>query len=70
MHSETLIFIIFGLAFFGVVALWVSGIDYMQKNHPDYKGNDFLNDLDRPDFSHEENDLYYDTEDNEEEKDD
>jgi hypothetical protein len=22
---------------------WVVGIDYMQKNHPDYKGDDFLN---------------------------
>jgi hypothetical protein len=23
--------------------LWVRGIDYMEKNHPDYKGEDFLN---------------------------
>ena len=22
---------------------WVRGIDYMKKNHPDYKGEDFLN---------------------------
>ncbi len=22
---------------------WVRGIDYMHKNHPDYKGEDFLN---------------------------
>lgn len=22
--------------------LWVKGIDNMQKNHPDYKGEDFL----------------------------
>jgi hypothetical protein len=22
---------------------WVVGIDYMHKNHPDYKGDDFLN---------------------------
>jgi hypothetical protein len=22
---------------------WVEGIDYMQNNHPDYKGEDFLN---------------------------
>lgn len=22
---------------------WVRGIDHMQKNHPDYKGEDFLN---------------------------
>ena len=23
--------------------LWVNGIDNMNKNHPDYKGEDFLN---------------------------
>jgi hypothetical protein len=23
--------------------LWVIGIDYMKENHPDYKGDDFLN---------------------------
>jgi len=23
--------------------LWVRGIDNMKKNHPDYKGDDFLN---------------------------
>jgi hypothetical protein len=22
---------------------WVQGIDHMQKNHPDYKADDFLN---------------------------
>ncbi len=22
---------------------WVRGIDYMKENHPDYKGDDFLN---------------------------
>jgi hypothetical protein len=22
---------------------WVNGIDYMKENHPDYKGEDFLN---------------------------
>jgi len=27
----------------GVIALlWVEGIDNMHKNHPDYKGGDFL----------------------------
>ena len=24
---------------------WAKGIDYMNKNHPDYKGEDFLEDL-------------------------
>lgn len=44
MSKGTLIFVILGLAFIGVVALWVSGIDYMQKNHPEYKGKDFFSD--------------------------
>ena len=26
-----------------IVWVWVSGIDYMRENHPDYKGEDFLN---------------------------
>ena len=28
----------------------VSGIDYMIKNHPDYKGEDFLNTEDKNDW--------------------
>ncbi len=35
------------LLIFVVVAiisyLWVRGIDYMKENHPNYKGDDFLN---------------------------
>ena len=28
----------------GVISIsWVNGIDYMKENHPDYKGEDFLN---------------------------
>ena len=26
-----------------LIWLWVGGIDYMVKNHPEYKGKDFLN---------------------------
>ena len=26
-----------------LVWLWAGGIDYMNKNHPDYKGEDFFN---------------------------
>ncbi len=26
-----------------IATFWVRGIDYMKKNHPDYKGDDFLN---------------------------
>ena len=36
------------LLMFVVVAIisyfWVRGIDYMKENHPDYKGEDFLDD--------------------------
>ncbi len=38
--------IVFGIMFVFVAIiswLWVKGIDNMQKNHPDYKGEDFLN---------------------------
>jgi len=37
---------VYGIMFFillGVVALWVKGITNMYENHPDYKGEDFLN---------------------------
>ena len=42
METLGLVFIIVVLA--GILAWgWVRGIDYMQENHPDYKGEDFLN---------------------------
>jgi hypothetical protein len=41
--------IVYGIMFL-VVALiswrWVEGIDYMQKNHPDYKGDDLFGEFD------------------------
>jgi hypothetical protein len=46
MSSETILTIVFGLAFSGVIILWVEGIDYMNKNHPDYKGEDLFNEED------------------------
>lgn len=30
---------------------WVKGIDYMQENHPDYKGEDFFNEEDKTEIS-------------------
>jgi hypothetical protein len=37
-------FILFMLAIVLSIAwLWAGGIAYMHKNHPDYKGEDFLN---------------------------
>lgn len=41
------------LIVFGVITLifivwkWVDGFDYMSKNHPDYKGCDFLDEDDK-----------------------
>ena len=41
-------FIVIGLVSWS----WVNGIDHMQKNHPDYKGEDFLNWGDDSDDEH------------------
>ena len=41
--------IVFGIIFIisGIVAWrWVDGIDYMHKNHPDYKGDDLFGNFD------------------------
>jgi len=37
------VIIIIVLVVVPVAILWVRVIDYMQKNHPDYKGEEFLN---------------------------
>jgi hypothetical protein len=39
--------IVCGVAFSAVIILWVEGIDYMKKNHPDYKGEDLFNEEDK-----------------------
>ena len=38
-----------------VALLWANGIDYMHKNHPDYKGDDFLGGFDFDDKEEEKN---------------
>ena len=43
-------FIIYAIVFTllaALVWLWVGGIDFMQKNHPNYKGEDFLDETER-----------------------
>ena len=30
-----------------LIWLWVGGFEYMKKNHPDYKGEDFFNEEDK-----------------------
>jgi hypothetical protein len=40
--------IILGLAILGTIAwLWAGRIEYMTKNHPDYKGEDFFDEEDK-----------------------
>jgi hypothetical protein len=39
-----------------VIVLWIIGIDYMQKNHPDYKGDDLFGSFD--DDEENENDKH------------
>jgi len=37
---------VFGIMFLAIALIswsWVKGIDYMKENHPEYKGDDFLN---------------------------
>jgi hypothetical protein len=43
MITYVALFIIHALVLAPLVYLWVNGIDNMNKNHPDYKGDDFLN---------------------------
>ena len=37
-----ILFCIVGIVSIVTVFLWVSGIDYMKENHPDYKGEDLF----------------------------
>lgn len=38
----TIIICILICAFIVTICLWIQGIDYMIKNHPDYKGEDLI----------------------------
>ena len=42
-----MIYLIIFLIAFVVGILWVRGIDYMQENHPDYKGLDLFDEEDK-----------------------
>jgi len=42
MGIKLILTIIIGLSLSLVIILWVSGIDYMKRNHPDYNGDDML----------------------------
>ena len=44
--------IIFAVAILASLAwLWAGGIDYMQRNHPDYKGYDLFDEEDKNEIS-------------------
>lgn len=43
MSNETMFIVIIGISILVVVILWVQGIDYMNKNYPDYEGEEFFN---------------------------
>lgn len=43
MTAQLVVFLIIFISILPVVYLWVKGIDFMHKNHPDYKADDFLN---------------------------
>lgn len=40
---DTIAIIIYFTVSFLIGVLWVKGIDKMKRDHPDYKGEDFLN---------------------------
>lgn len=43
MEAKLVVFGVIFVSLIPIVYLWVRGIDYMHKNHPDYKADDFLN---------------------------
>ena len=55
MKSQMIAILISFLVTLPIVILWVRGIDNMKKNHPDYKGEDFLDWDDNK--THTENDF-------------
>lgn len=41
-----IVYVVMFLVVTVISLLWVSGIDYMQKNHPDYKGGELFGGFD------------------------
>jgi hypothetical protein len=42
MEAQLVVFAVICISISPIVYLWVRGIDYMHKNHPDYKGDDLF----------------------------
>ena len=53
MTALLVVFLVIFISLLPIVVLWVRGLDYMHKNHPDYKGNDLFGD-----FSDDEDNQY------------
>jgi hypothetical protein len=51
LNNKNMIIVIISMVLaVGVISWrWVEGIDYMQKNHPDYKGDDLFGEYDEDD---------------------
>lgn len=43
MEAKIVVFLVIFISLIPIVWLWVKGIDYMHKNHSDYKADDWLN---------------------------
>jgi hypothetical protein len=43
MTAQLVVFLVILISITPIVYLWVKGLDFMHKNHSDYKGEDFLN---------------------------
>lgn len=55
---ESLIAFIIGLFISCIISWrWMVGINYMKKNHPDYKGDDFFNWDDDPENENDKNQI-------------
>jgi hypothetical protein len=42
MEAKLVVFGVIVISLLPIVYLWVRGIDYMHKNHPDYTGDDLF----------------------------
>ncbi len=42
MVAQLVVFAVVCISISPIVYLWVKGIDYMHKNHPDYTGDDLF----------------------------
>ena len=48
-ENMVVVILIILIIFIPLTLLWVKGIDFMNENHPDYKGDDLFGDFDEND---------------------